>query len=124
MSDRDKTIIEYRQIRDEMRGISPQLSIYKDLEKQVNVLLEKLGGIRDGEKLHIPRATAILNGVRVKIRYPNQIPRPICKFEGCEKQGNSRGRDHYGNQKYDKYCGEHVTRAKRERKKRLKQENV
>jgi hypothetical protein len=47
ISERDRYILEYRELRRQMRGINPKLSLHKTLSDKAVKLLEKIGGQRD-----------------------------------------------------------------------------
>lgn len=111
-SERDRLSIDYQTTLAEMKGISPTLSTYKNLEKKLLDIKERLGG--EGVEFKDFKTTK-LNGVIVRKEYKQQQPRPKCAFGGCTKQVRTGGKDRYGNQKFLKYCGEHRTEKRRDR---------
>lgn len=115
--------IEYRRTYAEMKGISPKLALYAELEKKLKELKIRMDGsnITGVGKFLSRKENRIVKIKKGSSRseFSGRIveeKKVTCNIEGCTKQRASKGRTSRGIQKYQTRCREHLKQAKRANK--------
>lgn len=94
---RDALYKQLEDLRAEMGGISPKLSLFAKLKRKEDELLEQLGG--ENWQPETPKAK---QGTRLIFA---QKPEKTgwCIYPGCESRGKSKGKNHRG-----RFCVRHL----------------
>ncbi len=117
-SERDGLILDYQKIMREIQGISPRLSIYTKLKSESDILLEKIGGFKEVQKVydHNRSVKKKLNKIRDKKALEAIIylsnGQPKCNIEDCVNPRQRYGKRKNGKVKFYGRCKKHRKEVK------------
>ena len=83
---RDSMIIDYNDLKKQLSGISPKLSIYKEMEAKIKDLESKIGG---NESMKIPEEKREVK----PLKRTYEMSGNLCSVKGCPNPRAAKGRN-------------------------------
>jgi len=108
----DALIVDLLDLRKEMRGISPKLSIYAKMQEREADLVKRIG--HDPEKGIVKKLKKLKHVRAIADRNAKRVLNPKrCSIPGCTKLGRSMGAAKSdGHTKRSNKCNEHYKKKK------------